>query len=371
VGAAAVAPLIATTSAGAADSPSWQISTTVSPPSDFSVQLTGIAASGPDNAWIAGNGSPTPVLEQWTGTQWQDAALPAAVTDPSSSASVYTIGTTGATNTWIFPQISDASGNSSWAAFRWNGTAWTRYGLPGAAQITGAAVSGPANVWAFGAQPPSGNVLGFGPPYAAHFNGHAWRQVTLPGVPLLVSRGSASNIWAIGPTTATAGGPGSSYVYIAMHWNGSSWQTVNMPVVAPISGFSWSPRGVQVLGPRNVWVSEVVNGSQNGTPGPEGTTLLHWDGTNWTQVSQDLSHRDSELASDGHGGFWLTDDTGANFVHYSAGTWTLTPAPSEAGYTTSLGDLARIPGTRSVWADGDSSTSDGIPGPGLILKYGS
>jgi hypothetical protein len=76
------------------------------------------------------------------------------------------------------------------------------------------------------------------------------------------------------------------------------------------------------------------------------------------------------LAPDGHGGFWLTDDTGANFVHYSAGAWTLAPAPSEAGYTTSLGDLARIPGTRSVWADGDSSTSDGIPGPGLILKYG-
>jgi hypothetical protein len=41
---------------------------------------------------------------------------------------------------------------------------------------------------------------------------------------------------------------------------------------------------------------------------------LHWDGKQWTQVSE--------------------DDSG--LVHYSGGTWTSEPAPSETGYTTQV-----------------------------------
>ena len=78
----------------------------------------------------------------------------------------------------------------------------------------------------------SPDTLGFGPPWLRHYNGTTWQTVPVPGVARGASVISARNMWAVGPTTATAGQAGPKQVYIAMHWNGKTWAAVRLPKLA-------------------------------------------------------------------------------------------------------------------------------------------
>jgi hypothetical protein len=370
-GAAAALPFAAVTSAEAASSPGWRVVATISSPTQPTVGMTGIDASGPGNAWAVGTTFQSLVVEHWLAGKWRPVAAPAGTSIGSSGGGVNdnVIGTSSAANTWLFPDV-----NNVYSAFRWNGTAWTKFKLTGAADISATAVSGPGDVWAFGAKAAPPNSPGFGPPYAAHYNGRVWRQVSMPGVPLVVSRVSGSDIWAVGPTAATASK--ATWVWIAMHWDGRSWHTLSLPKLAPVQGYSWYPDAVAALSTSNVWVSEVVSGPRNGNPGPSGTTLLHWNGKRWSRVSEDASVRAAGAVPDGHGGLWLTsmnaDFTASDLIHYSGGHWTSQAAPSRPGDTTLLypGAMVRIPGTTSLWAAGQLENGNS-QGAGVILKDGS
>ncbi len=253
VGAAAVLPFAGAASACAASSPGWRISATVSTSSEPIVNMTGIDASGPADAWAVGSGVQSLVVEHWSAGKWRPVAAPAGTSiSGGGSVDAGAIGTSSATNTWLFPQV-----NNVYSAFRWNGRAWTKFKLAGATTITGTAVSGPADVWAFGAKAAPPNSLGFGPPYAAHYNGHAWSQVSMPGVPLEVSRVSGSDIWAVGPTARTAAGSGAKWVWIAMHWDGASWHAINLPKLPPVQGYPLYPEGVTALSASSVWVNDI------------------------------------------------------------------------------------------------------------------
>jgi hypothetical protein len=366
LGAVAAVPLTAATSAAAAGPPGWRISATVSTPSEPIVDMTGIDASGPGDAWAVGTTVQSLVVEHWSAAKWRRVAAPAGTSIAGSGGvNDNVIGTSSATNTWLFPQV-----NNAYSAFRWNGKAWAKFSLPGAAGagIYGTAVSGPGDVWAFGAKAAPRDSPGIGAPYASHFNGRLWHQISMPGVPLNVSRVTSSDIWAVGPSAATASK--ATWTWIAMRWNGRSWSTMSLPKLSPVQGYSWYAAAVAALSTSDVWVSEVVSGPRNGNPGPSGTTLLHWNGKKWSKVSGDASVRAFGTVPDGHGGLWLTaesaDDTTSDLVHYGNGRWTSHPAASEPGNTTQVGPLDRIPGTASVWAAGQLSS-----GPGVILKYGS
>jgi hypothetical protein len=71
----------------------------------------------------------------------------------------------------------------------------------------------------------------------------------------------------------------------------------------------------------------------------------------------------SSVASDGHGGAWMTSDSAAPVMyHYSGGRWTHVPGPVTADLQS---DLELIPGTRSVLATAELGGSEGA-----VLKYG-
>jgi hypothetical protein len=91
--------------------------------------------------------------------------------------------------------------------------------------------------------------------------------------------------------------------------------------------------------------------------------LLHWNGKAWSKAAVPKSVSLSSLASDGHGGAWMTSDTAAPVMyHYSGGRWTHVPAPV---MTALPSDLELIPGTRSVLA-----TAELRGFKDAILKYG-
>jgi hypothetical protein len=59
-----------------------------------------------------------------------------------------------------------------------------------------------------------------------------------------------------------------------------------------------------------------------------GSTLLHWDGMSWTQVSNFPGTYDlGAIWGFDSNDIWITSDWG-NLFHYDGMTWTQTPTPS-------------------------------------------
>ena len=113
-------------------------------------------------------------------------------------------------------------------------------------------------------------------------------------------------------------------------------------------------------------------GGLGGTPGPQATTLLHWDGSTWATAAQypgvDLG---AGMTGDGTGGLWLTgSDTQASYlVQFAGGTFTPQAVPAEAGYDGVAGPVAQVPGSTSVWGIGTlQPTGSGID-EADILRY--
>jgi hypothetical protein len=135
------------------------------------------------------------------------------------------------------------------------GAAGRRFTLSRQNQVFTTAVISPSDVWAFGTKPGSGSGLGYGPPWAIRYNGHSWQSVSMPGVATSVSTVSASDIWALGPSAATAGNDGAEQVPLAMHWNGKSWRSLTLPAPAPVNGFAWHADSIVALSASDVWAA--------------------------------------------------------------------------------------------------------------------
>jgi hypothetical protein len=80
------------------------------------------------------------------------------------------------------------------------------------------------------------------------------------------------------------------------------------------------------------------------------------------------------VTPDGPGGIWLAAETGLDFVpylyHYNDGRWTRKLDPAPSGYSDMMFGMAWIPGTHSVWADGEADANTGTHTVGVIAKYG-
>jgi hypothetical protein len=82
------------------------------------------------------------------------------------------------------------------------------------------------------------------------------------------------------------------------------------------------------------------------------------------------------IASDGHGGVWLSaygTNGGAPYLyHYNGGRWSRTATPTEKGYRAEIFALAAISGTTSVWAAGElASTVNNQLSKAVIWRYGA
>jgi hypothetical protein len=363
---------VATTPAARASATGWRIIDVLNASQPYPI-LQGDTATGPGDAWAVGTTTQSLVVEQWNGAQWQSVAPPASLTGlTNKSVNDGVVGDTSATNLWTFPSVSGPKASTNYA-LNWNGSTWTSYELTGTRlPLFTTAVFSPADVWAFGQKPVSGGGLGFGAPWAEQFNGTSWQQVSMPGTPLDVSAISANDMWAFGPNRATAGK--AVQTYIAMRWDGTSWQTVKLPKLAPVQGQPWAPSGMVALSDSNVWLSELVQGSPGTGTRPNNVDLLHWDGSTWTKVAENASMQfEPGLTSDGNGGFWLTaSNSVTSYLFHYTGTWTKVVAPTESGYNDAAGSLVLIPGTTSVWGLGTlQPASGGGPAESAILKRGN
>jgi hypothetical protein len=256
-------------------------------------------------------------------------------------------------------------------ALHWNGKAWHASALPAKPVLQSAADLGAGDVWAFGVTMPRAGAT---VPYAARFNGKAWPPVKLPVAPLAIGTTGRAGLWVIGPTTATAARPASEQHITGMYWNGKSWRSLAVPKVkVPAGQTSFDTASVATTGPRDLWWS--YRASSETTSAMRGG-LLHWNGAAWHAIAVPAAIVYVEaMTPDGHGGIWLAAGTGLDLAqywyHYTDGRWTRTPVPSPKGYNVMLFGMAWIPGTVSIWADGEADANTGAHTVGVIEKYGA
>jgi hypothetical protein len=358
--------------AQAASSPGWGVSEVFGAPAYPLLQ--DVSVSGPDNAWVSGSGGQSLFAEHWNGTKWTSVTPPPSVRNlADATVNDAVMGSSSPGNTWFFPEVSGPAKTRT-LGLVWDGSAWRTVTVPATDSLLGVNVLGRHNVWQWGTKPAPPGTLGFGPPWLRHYNGKTWRTVPVPGVAAGASVVSATDMWAVGPTTATAGQAGPKQVYVAMHWNGKKWAAVRLPKLAPVQGAAWSPRGIVAFGAGNVWVNEVPGGSLGGEPGPQRTVLLHWNGKTWTRVAKDTGLDLDTMTGDGTGGLWLAGSDlttqAGHLVHYARGKFTQQAVPAEPGYDAAAGEVAQVPGATSVWGIGSLvPTGNGID-EGVIFRYG-
>ncbi len=357
----------AVSAAGTPDSPFWGLDAGWGAASGGS-GVTSVASTSSTDAFAVGPICDLPctprnlAVRRWTGKTWTPIAAPAGLTGAASSLATAVVAASSAHNAWVFAQL-DQSASSRTDALRWNGKRWAVTKFPVLSQIRTAAAFSTKNAWAFGTVGPSAK------PFNLRFNGRKWQQAKLPGDPQALSAPSSSDMWAIGPTTKTATKPQGKQALVAMHWTGSSWRKVAMPTVSKPAIDYVVPGSIVALSPNNVWESYGL--------GNAGTCCVfggieHWNGTTWHSVSIPLPVvRMTSMAQDGHGGLWMTVQTGGTaaqaFYHLSNGHWTQLLPPSFVNLTIVPGQLSWVPGTRLLWAGAIGLEADGTEA--VILRY--
>lgn len=293
---------------------------------------TAVAVPGPGDAWAFGStslaGAPAPgvpVAAHWNGAKWSGSPLPSGLQSTINAASVVS-----ASSVWA---ITETNGD----IVHWNGGQWSvAEAEPGSSGLLSSGITAvsDSDIWAFGCS-------GLGPGTGTwHFDGKTWTQVTGSAAGLVsASAVSATNIWGIGSTSTGPCGD------MLTHYTGTSWQPVTAPALHGLLFF-----GIQALSRTNVWAI-----AGNGSGGQ--AQLVHFNGSTWTSVKAPYSGiMLNFFAPDGHGGFWLDSSSSrskTSVLHYSAtGQW------SRIGLTSgSMGPIALVPGTRSLWGVGSVATA--------------
>ncbi|HEV2371600.1 MAG TPA: hypothetical protein VGS19_05455 [Streptosporangiaceae bacterium] len=350
--------------AQAATTPAWRVAHlfTHSPLRN----LLGFTVTGPNDAWAFGDGTHSqPTAVHWNGTTWTAAALPGATSSPGHASS------TSATNVWAAD--GGDCGPTPIAAFvsRWNGTAWrtTRFPKSSTLCVSSVVTTGPSDGWLF-----SNN--GGTSTQAMHYNGTTWQSVSMGNVgAVLAAWGvSATDVWALTYTQTNK--------MLAVQWNGRTWASVplNEPALPP--GDHAYPLDIKALGPDNVWATAQLVNHNGQVTGPDNSYVLHWDGRSWRWTPLPHSDVTQYVAPDGASGAWVAavtnDITGVSaFLHFTGGQWTTDPVPHKGipgtGVNEVLYTLALVPGTQSLMSSADVSYD---PNPtqtvthAVIYQYG-
>jgi hypothetical protein len=287
-------------------------------PSAQATDLTGVSCVTTSFCVAVGfaefSGSPSNLIEQWTGGQWIVVVDSAATSGSLLGVSCVTLS---------FCVASGVSGGGTATAVMWNGSGWTStpISLPSGDNETfpfNVSCTTPSTCMMVGWAETATNTL----PWAASWNGTTWTNTSVPvgsdpfGQLASVSCAGLSYCVAVGPATTA----GSANVNLVETWNGSSWTQTSVPQpgdsgtslldVSCFSATSCTAVGSSATNSGNTTSSEVLtwNGqtwTQPASPNVSGASTTQLTGvdclTNWSCVTTGFS-------SDG------TNDTPFNIV---------------------------------------------------------
>jgi hypothetical protein len=223
-------------------------------------------------------------------------------------------------------------------------------------ELLGVAAVSESKVWAVGwSQDPDG------PPYVKRtlieqFDGNAWTIVRSPNPPNdvqsqlhSVSAASENDVWAVG---SSHDGTLPSRTLI-QHWDGTQWSIVPSP--SPDTQLN-ELRGVAALSANDAWAVGYRSGIQ--TESPIETLILHWDGSDWSQVASPnvvgVANQLFGIAAISANDIWAVGYAGGAplSVHWNGSAWSVVPVPRDAGLSSEY--LTAVSGAASndVWVVG-------------------
>jgi hypothetical protein len=368
----------------------WRIDTTLAVHGRVTL-FSSVAASSPTDAWVTGllgqtetkGNSPLQiVIRHWTGKAWRPVTLPrkVAATWADAGPLLPQVGAVSVGDVWVF-------GTLTGAYLRLSGGQWTVGRLPGAGSdvrgvlldIAAVKVFSSTNVWAFGERDSVSASQEVFKPYAAHYNGHKWVRVAVPGSGTItaVAAASSSEMWAVEDEQSPLGSSISSGPNppVVLHWTASTgWQdAAQQPPLR--TGDQLTSAVAEANG--DVWFGGSAKNKAKGTT----PLAAEWNGTSWS-VS-DLPMRATSanwqlagMTPDGTGGIWalaVASNRAMERIWHHGATWSPT-RPAFGKRRCVLEALALVPRTRSVWGVGavigSKSTATNLTANGLIAVDG-
>jgi hypothetical protein len=294
--------------------------------------LQDVSALAPDDVWAVGSDVSTgqAITWHWAGSDWS------AVPNPSlAGARLLAVTGVSSDDVWAVGSVDGKHGTVVALAEHWDGTVWTRFptAVSGAGNDFLVAVSAISSddVWAVGytsAPPATDQAL------AEHWDGAHWSLAPVPAAEFLngVAAISSERVWATVDSGTSAK---------LARWNGSSWKL--FPTHVKLS----SLQGIAARSRTDVWA--VGHDFSAG-----GVLIMHWDGTSWTRTPAEtpaFGGALSDVAIVSAGRAWAVGVTRRKplIEKWDGADWTLTRPASKAG---PLVGVARVPGTKTVWAVG-------------------
>lgn len=243
---------------------------------------------------------------------------------------------------------------------------WHQYDTPvqGQANLVSVAATSRDNAWAAGfsvkindaaaarpdATAPADDECFGGtafPSLMLHWDGSAWRQVPVPLV------GRINQVSASGPDDAWA-----SADCGLLHWDGKSWTSIPY---APIPGAQQSSNGaIRTLASDDAWLA---GGTYDSATGVEQAFVQHWNGRRWKIVPlPDLGDDFTLNGIDALGAddVWVagTDYTGNDvhaenvlLLHWNGKSWQRLPAPATGEWTQRVSQVRAL-ARDDVWIAG-------------------
>lgn len=270
----------------------WTIVTSPNPDPQHNA-LHDVAAVSPNDAWAVGGAFDrtreefSTLIEHWDGTSWSIVPSPNVGkldnlllgVAAASADNVWAVGMRSKMIHGVFVPVP--------MTVHWDGSSWSVVPVPGRGTppngvLDGILAIGPNDVWAAGsyALNPLRSVDFGRETLIEHWDGHRWRVVPSPNVPLQLANAvgglaasSPADVWAVGASTAEDFGRAT----LIEHWTGSDWTIVESPnrIDPRFDIHDNSLRGAVSLSGSDAWA--VGEG--------EGTTLTtHWDGVSWSLV---------------------------------------------------------------------------------------
>ena len=365
-------------------------------PTRYETFLRSVAASGPNDAWAVGTyneareGAGSFVeIQHWDGTAWTEVHPPAIET--YGGPSVTGVAATGPDDAWAVGFNEEEGGGVSLAVHR-DGTSWTSASmhdssLPESHLFAVAALT-PDDYWAAGGWAKPGDLRGGG--LMDQWNGTSWETATwsAPATPhpanetggpyeLLnaVAGSSSSDVWAVGQSQDV---PLSQSRTWTVHWDGQDWAIVQSPNVDPEPGtgnVDNSLQSVAAIAPDDAWAvgSYQLKGTRLAAPATHRPLAIHWDGGRWSVVPLPEVGQGglNGVAAVGPHDVWAVGQTVENpggaysvsplLLHWDGTAWSRSNVPVQGD--ASLSAITAIPGG-GLWAVG----SQGSPSRPMVLR---
>lgn len=282
---------------------SWSVATVPNPggtASSDSSSLRSVYCTSSSHCWAVGywqpsGGASNNQVLRWNGSNWTLATTPdPGGTSASATNRLLGITCTSATNCWAVGVYGSGSGTLHNEALRWNGTKWSKVGVPsgggaGAAvsELTDVACPTSASCLAVGV---AANVAGAELNEVVRWNGTKWSAVA--GVPdpgttaaaavnvlFSITCPSTTNCWAAGGYVSYDSAR-DAWTQI-LHWNGKSWTTSRVPQVGIASSVPGTyVQGVRCTSASNCWAVGQYMDPYTATV----NQALHWNGSAWSLI---------------------------------------------------------------------------------------